>query len=101
MPPSAWTGWIWFESKVEVEAAKDEPYCWSKLRAAQLSSEVYSSCGGEGLRCNVLYRRRSLNFQYPHHVKLLGILTSLWSDQLGVLHQPCTASVYKLLCNCQ
>jgi hypothetical protein len=24
-----------------------------------------------------------------------------WSDQLGVLHQPCTASVYKLLCNCQ
>jgi hypothetical protein len=23
------------------------------------------------------------------------------SDQLGVLHQPCTAFVYKLLCNCQ
>jgi hypothetical protein len=23
------------------------------------------------------------------------------SDQLGVLHQPCTASVYKLLCKCQ
>ncbi len=24
-----------------------------------------------------------------------------WSDQLGVLRQPCTASVYKLLCNFQ
>jgi hypothetical protein len=38
---------------------------------------VYSSCGGEGLRCNVLYRRRPMNFQYPHRVKPLGILTSL------------------------
>ncbi len=78
MQSSAWAGWICFESEVEVEAAKDEPYRRSKLRAAQLSSEVYSSCGGEGLRCNVLYRRRPLNFQYPHRVKPLGILTSLW-----------------------
>jgi hypothetical protein len=76
MPPSAWAGWICFESEVEVEAAKDEPYCRSNLRAAQLSSEVYASCGGEGLRCNVPYRWRSLNFQYPHRVKPLGILTS-------------------------
>jgi hypothetical protein len=77
MPSSAWAGWICFESEVEVEAAKYEPYRRSKLWAAQLSSEVYSSCGEEGLRCNVLYRRHSLNFQYPHRVKPLGILTSL------------------------
>jgi hypothetical protein len=56
MPSSAWAGWRCFESEVEVEAAKDEPYrqsklraVQSKLRAVQLSSEVYSSCGGEGL----------------------------------------------------
>ncbi len=48
------------------------------LRAAQLWHEVYSSCGGGGLRCNVLYRWHSLNFQYPYRVKLLEILTSLW-----------------------
>jgi hypothetical protein len=48
------------------------------LRAAQLWHEVYSSCGGGGLRCNVLYRWHSLNFQYPHRVKPLEILTSLW-----------------------
>ncbi len=78
MPSSAWAGWICFESEVEVEAAKDEPYRRSKIRAVQLSSEVYSSCGGEGLRCNVLYRRRSLNFQYSYCVKPLEILTSLW-----------------------
>ncbi len=38
---------------------------------------MYSSCGGGGLRCNVLYRRHSLNFQYPHCVKPLEVLTSL------------------------
>jgi hypothetical protein len=27
---------------------------------------------------NVLYRRRPLNFQYPHRVKPLEIVTSLW-----------------------
>jgi hypothetical protein len=47
------------------------------LIAVQLSSEVYSSFGGEKLRCKVLYRRRSLDFQYPHRVKSLEILTSL------------------------
>ncbi len=55
---------------MEVEAAKGVPYRWLIIRAVQLSSEVYSSCGGEGLRCNVLYRRRSLNFQYQHRVSL-------------------------------
>jgi hypothetical protein len=37
-----------FESEVEVEAAKGVPYYQLMLRAVQLSSEVYSSCGGEG-----------------------------------------------------
>ncbi len=48
------------------------------LRAVQLWYEVYSSCGGGGLRSNVLHWRHSLNFQYPHRVKSLGIFTSLW-----------------------
>jgi hypothetical protein len=78
MPSSAWAGWICFESVVEVEAAKGVPYRLPMLRAVQLSSEVYSSCGGEGLRCNVLCRRRSLSFQYSERVKPLEILTSLW-----------------------
>jgi hypothetical protein len=43
------------ESPVEVEAAKGVPYRQPMLRDVQLSSEVYSSYGGEGLRCNVLY----------------------------------------------
>ncbi len=55
-------------------------------RTTSLCSEL-SSCH---LRCtpaveekdaiysNVLYRRRSLNFQYPDRVKPLEILTSLW-----------------------
>jgi hypothetical protein len=73
----AWAGWKCFESEVEVEAAKGVPYRRSMLRAVQLSSEVYSSCGGEGLRCNVLYRQRSLNFQDLRRVKPLEILTSL------------------------
>jgi hypothetical protein len=73
MPPSAWAGWICFESEVEVEAAKGELYSQLMLRVVQLSSEVYSSCGGEGLQCNVPYRRRSLNCQYPHCVKPLKI----------------------------
>ncbi len=78
MPSSAWAGWIRFESEVEVEAAKSVPYRRLMLSAIKLPSEVYSSCAGEGLRCKVLYRRRSLNFQYPDRVKPLGILTSLW-----------------------
>jgi hypothetical protein len=46
MPSSAL---IYFESEAEVEAAKGVPYRRLMLRAVQLSSEVYSSCGGEGL----------------------------------------------------
>jgi hypothetical protein len=42
-----WGGWMRFDSEVEAEAAKDVPYRWPMLRATQLSSEVYSSCGGE------------------------------------------------------
>jgi hypothetical protein len=53
------------------------PYRQLLLRAVQLSSEVYSSCGGEGFRRNVLYRRHSLNFQYTDRVKPLEILTCL------------------------
>ncbi len=71
MPSSAWAGWICFESEVEVEAAKSVPYRRPMFRAAQLSSEVYSICGEEGLRCNVLYRRRSPNFQYSACAKPL------------------------------
>jgi hypothetical protein len=78
MPSSAWAGWICFESEMEVEAAKGVLYRRLMLRAVQLSSEVYSSCGGEGLQFNVPYRRRLLNFQYPDRVKPLKILTSLW-----------------------
>jgi hypothetical protein len=36
------------ESSVEVKVVKSEPYCQPMLRAVQLSSDVYSSCGGEG-----------------------------------------------------
>jgi hypothetical protein len=79
MPSNARAGWICFESEVAVEAAKSVPYCRLMLRAVQLSSEVYTSCGEEGLRCNVLYPRRSLNLQYSDRVKPLEILTSLWS----------------------
>jgi hypothetical protein len=60
-----------------VEAAKIVPYRRLMLRAVQLSSEVYFSCGGEGLHCNVLYQLRPLSFQYPYRVKPLEILTSL------------------------
>ncbi len=50
--------------------------CW--VSSLSLSSLwVYSSCGGGGLPCNVLYRRHSLNFQYPHRIKPLEVLTSL------------------------
>ncbi len=59
---------------MEVEAAKSVQYRRLMLRAVQLSSEVYSSCGGEGLRCSVLYQLRPLNFQYPYRVKPLEIL---------------------------
>jgi hypothetical protein len=86
MPSYAWAGWICFESEVEVEAAKSVPYCRLVLRAVQLSSEVYTSCRGEGLRCNVLYPRRSLNFQYSDRVKPLEILTSLWCAQYHSFH---------------
>jgi hypothetical protein len=55
MPPSAWAGWICFESEVEVEAAKDEPYRRSKLRAVQLSSEVYSTVAVEEGDYDVMY----------------------------------------------
>jgi hypothetical protein len=60
-----------------VETAKSVPYRRLMLTAVQLSSEVYSSFEGEGLRCNVLYQRRPLNLQYPHRVKPQEILTSL------------------------
>jgi hypothetical protein len=85
MPSSAWAGWICFESEVEVEAAKGVLYRRLMLTAIQLSSEVYTSCGGEGLRCNVLHRRRSLNFQNPDRVKPLETLTSLWGVHFLVI----------------
>ncbi len=80
------------ESEMEVKAAKSVPYRRSMLRAAQLLSEVYSSCGEEGLRCDVLYRRRLLDFQYLHRVKPLEILTSLCflPYLLGAVHMYCT-----------
>ncbi len=37
MPSSAWAGWIYFESEMEVEAAKGVPYRRPILGAAQLS----------------------------------------------------------------
>ncbi len=81
-------GWlISVESLVEVEAAKGVPYRRPILRAAQLWYEVYCSCRGEGFRCNVLHRRRPLNFQYPVRAEPLVFLTSLWeelSDWLAV-----------------
>jgi hypothetical protein len=40
-----------FDSELEVEAAKGEPYHWPMLRAFQLFSEVYTSCRGGGLSC--------------------------------------------------
>jgi hypothetical protein len=82
MPSYARAGWICFESEVGVEAAKSVPYRRLMLRAVQVSSEVYTSCGGEGLRCNVLYPRRSLNFQYSDRVKPLEVLTSLWIEPM-------------------
>ncbi len=78
MPSSAWAGWIYFESPVKVEAANGVPYRRLIIRAVQLWYEVYSSCGGEGIWCIVLYRRHSLNFQYPVRAEPLVILTSLW-----------------------
>jgi hypothetical protein len=56
LPSSAWAGWRCFNSEMEVEAAKGELYRWPILTAVKLSSEVYASCGGGGLRRNVLYR---------------------------------------------
>jgi hypothetical protein len=49
LPSSAYAGWKGFDSEVEVEAAKAEPYGWPKLRAVQLSPEVRTNCGGGGL----------------------------------------------------
>ncbi len=46
-----------------MEAAKGVPYCRPMLGAAQLLSEVYASCGEEGLQCNVPCPWRSSNFQ--------------------------------------
>ncbi len=51
------------ESPVEMEAAKDEPYHHPKFRAVQLFSQVYASCPGGRLQCDVLKRWRSTNFQ--------------------------------------
>ncbi len=62
---------------MEVEAAKGVPYRHPLLIAVQLSSEVYSSYGGGGLQCNVLYGQRSLNFQYPVLAEPLVFLSSL------------------------
>jgi hypothetical protein len=42
LPLSAWAGWKGFDREAEVEAAKGVPYRRPKLRAAQLSSEVYA-----------------------------------------------------------
>ncbi len=68
---------MYFDSEMTVEAANEVLYRRFMLRAVQLSPEVYSSCGGGGLRSNVLHRQRLLNFQYPCRVKPLEILTSL------------------------
>ncbi len=75
LPSSAWSGWMCIDSEVEVEAAKGVLYRRLMLRAVQLLSEVYSSCGGGGFRCNVLYPRRSPNFQKTDRAKPLGFLS--------------------------
>jgi hypothetical protein len=77
MPSSASADWKYFECPVELEAAKVMPHHLPMLRAAQLWYKVYSSCGEEGLQCNVLYRRRPLNFQYPVRAEPLVFFTSL------------------------
>jgi hypothetical protein len=55
MPPSAWAGWICFESEVEVEAAKDELY-----RTAGLSSEL-PSCH---VRCTPAVEEKDFDVMY-------------------------------------
>jgi hypothetical protein len=77
MPSSAWAGWIYI-LKVQWRWKLQRVCRTAGLRAAQLWYEVYSSCGGGGLRCNVLHRRRPLNFQLPVRAAPLVFLTSLW-----------------------
>ncbi len=94
MPSSAWAGCICFDSEVEVEAEKGVLYRRPILRAAQLSYEVYCSCAGEGLRCNVLYRRHPLNFQYPVRAEPLVFLTSLWVQHPAITSSKQTEWTY-------
>jgi hypothetical protein len=49
LPSSAWADRICIDTEVEVEAAKSVPYRRLMLRAVQLLSEVYASCGGRRL----------------------------------------------------
>ncbi len=85
-------GWRQIESLVKVAAAKDVPYYWPIFRAVQLSSEVYSRCGEGGLRCEVLYRRRTQNFQYPERAESLVFLSSLWLVLCIFYHTSCSIS---------
>ncbi len=61
-------GWAWLMAdckSMKVEAARRVPYRRPMLGAAKLLFNVYTSCWGGRLRCNVPHRRRSTNFQYP------------------------------------
>ncbi len=65
---------LWcFDSEVEVEAAKGVPTAGLCSELSEVYSSHDSRCG-EGFQSNVLYRRYSLNFQYPNRVKPLEIL---------------------------
>ncbi len=55
MPSSAWAGWIYFESPVEVEAAKGVPY-------RRPNSEL-SSCDR---RCTAAVEEKDYNVMYPN-----------------------------------
>ncbi len=52
---------------MHVEAAMGVLHRRPMSRAVQLSYDVYFSCGEGGLRCDVLYRKCPLDFQYPVH----------------------------------
>jgi hypothetical protein len=64
----------------------------------QLWYEMYSSCGGGGLRCNVLYRRHPLKFQYPVCAEPLVFLTFVWINHTdSFFPEASVAQSFKLL----
>ncbi len=69
------------------------------LRAVQLSSKVYSSCGEEGLQCNVLYQWCSLHYQKADRANSLVYLSFSLAHTLPVSRplntRKCLTPVYK------